>query len=646
MIPPMINDTARDQRSAARWARFTWWIAASIQAPVVASLALAWCATSASATLTCPPDEYTDDPFVGWCPGDCNGNRIVAVNELIGLIGMALKQTPTSACAAGDRNADGKVMINEIVSGVAAALEGCPAGVDMLLRNGNVFTADAERPSAEAVAICGERITAVGSNEALRGLADAHTAIIDAGGRTIIPGFNDAHKHITVTSDLAFLGQNDPSLDAAIASVGQQAQRTAPGGRIGALIGPTVLDDPRTSRFALDAVAPDHHAFLEAFTGHGLVFNTRVMTLLGIAEDEPDPPGGFFIRQPDSQIVSGIAHEYAQLLINRQLAAMVSDEAAAGVYAFLDRVFARRGITSVQLMTTGQTTVAAARALAHANPLLRWRIIRVPMPTDPTWPLDDLAGVEAFDHPRVTISGLKYFLDGTPIERLAAMRQPYADREDSNGRLNFPLEEIERMLRSALDAGEQPMFHLGGDRAIDTLLTAMEAVASPETWQQVRPRFEHGDLLLPDLRQRAHRLGAVVVQNPIHFTSAAVFDQRFDEQLRPQLQPMRTLLEEQIPLGLGSDSPATAVDDVRLAVEHPANPPEALTREQAVVAHTSGSAYAEFAEQEKGQLRPGMLADVAVLSQDIFTVPLAGLSNTQSVLTIVGGEIVYRDPAL
>lgn len=637
----MIDESAYDRWSTTHPSAYhALWIAARL--PVVVWLCLAWCAQVKAAPLTCSPADYTNNPYVGWCAGDCNGNRMVAVNELVALVGTALGQAPGMACPAGDRNGDGTVRINEIVSGVTAALGGCAPGVDTLLRNGTVFSGDPELPSAEAVAICGERIAAVGSNDTLRGLADAHTAIIDAGGRTIVPGFNDAHKHITVTSDLAFLGKNDPSLDEAIMAVAQQAQRTAAGARIGALIGPTVLDDPRTSRAALDAVAPDHHAFLEAFTGHGLVFNTKVMMLLGIAEDEPDPPGGFFVRQPDSQILSGIAHEYAQLLMNRQLAAMVSDETAAGVYAFLDRVFARRGITSVQLMTTGQTTVAAARALARANPSLRWRLIRVPMPNEPAWPLDDLSGAEAVTHPRVTISGLKYFLDGTPIERLAAMRAPYADREGWSGRMNFPADEIERIVRTALDAGEQPMFHVGGDQTIETLLTAMEAVATPETWRAVRPRFEHGDLLLSDLRARAHNLGVVVVQNPIHFTSANDFDNRFDEERRQQITPLRTLLDEEIPLGLGSDAGVTPLDDVRFAVAQPANAAEAITREEAIVAHTAGSAYAELAEVDKGRLRPGMLADVAVLSQDILTIPLAALSNTESVLTIVGGQIVYR----
>jgi predicted amidohydrolase YtcJ len=610
---------------------------------VVTTCCLCGFVTRASAGTACSPEQYTNDPYMGWCPADCNGNRAVAVNELVGLVGIALGQRPPSECRAGDRDGDGTVKVNEIVSGVTAGLGGCPPGVDLVLRNAEVFTADPERPAAEALAICGDRIAAVGANDALRGLADSHTMIIDSGGRTIIPGFNDAHKHVTVTRDLPLVGGNeDPSLDAVIAAVEQQAQRAAPGARIGTIIGPVVLDDPLISRFALDAVAPNHHVFLEAFTAHGLVFNTQVMTLLGLAEDEPDPPGGFFVREPDSQVLRGIAHEYAQLLMNRQLAAMVTDAAAAAIYASLDRLFARRGITSVQLMTTGQTTIATARALVQANPSLRWRLIRVPMPTDPTWPLDDLSGVEAFQHPRVTISGLKYFLDGTPIERLAAMREPYADREGWSGRMNFSAEDIEGFLRSALDAGEQPMFHLGGDQAIETLLTAMEAVATPETWRQVRPRFEHGDLLLPDLRERAQRLGAVVVQNPLHFTSGTVFEGRFRPERRGELSPMRSLLQEQFPVALGSDSPITALENVRYAVEHSTNPAEALTREQAIVAHTSGSAYAELAELEKGQLRPGMLADLAVLSQDILTIPLAALSNTESVLTVVGGQIVYR----
>ena len=600
----------------------------------------------AAPSPTCALAGDPDDPFAGWCRGDCNGDRKVGVNELVTLVGIALQRVAVATCEVGDRDHDGKIRVAEIVAGVASGLGGCPMGADLVLRNGKVFTGDPEHPAAESVAICGEHLAAVGTDEAVRGLIDVHTEIIDAGGRVVIPGFNDAHKHITVTSDLAFLGGEDPSLDDALDAVEQAARRAPIGSRIGAIIGPSVLDDPRTSRFALDSIAPDHQVFLEAFTGHGLVFNSKVMALLGIAEDAPDPPGGFYVRDPETHLLSGIAHEYAQLQINRQLAAMVSDASAAVVYGVLDRVFAQRGITSVQVMTTGQTTLAAARALAIANPKLRWRLIRVPMPSDPTWPLDDVAGIDAFAHPRVTISGVKYFLDGTPVERLAAMRLPYADRTDWRGRMNFSQEEIEQILRAALDAGEQPMFHLGGDRAIDTLETAMEIVGDAATWQQVRPRFEHGDLLLPDLRGRARTLGAVVVQNPLHFTNATLFDGRFDAERREQLSPLRTLLDEQIPLGLGSDSPATACDDVRFAAEHAVHPSEALTREQAVIAHTYGSAYAENAESEKGRLRAGMLADIAVLSQDIFSIPLPALSNTQSVLTIVGGEVVFRAASL
>ncbi|MGH7789645.1 MAG: amidohydrolase [Candidatus Binatia bacterium] len=585
-------------------------------------------------------------PFAGWCRGDCDGDRTVAVNELIDLVAIGLEQRPASTCPGGDGNGDGTVSVAEILGGVGAALHGCPRGADMLLCNGKVFTANPDQPSADAVAIQAGVITAVGSADVLRGLADAHTEILDLGGRTVIPGFNDAHVHVLPFFPFpTFFVGLDPSLDEATAALAPLAAAAPEGGTIGGSIGATVLDDPTATRFLLDGIAPQNPVVMQGFTGHGMLFNTALMDRLGVAADQPDPPGGFFVRDPDTGIISGVAHEYAQFIMERQYIAQQSEAAAIAVYRIMDQVFASQGITSVQLMA-GQPTLQLARLLAAADPKLRWRIIRMPMPTDADWPLDDVDGHEAFSHPHVMISGLKYFLDGTPIERLAALRIPYADRPESSGHLNFSAADIEQMLRSAIDADQQPMFHAVGDRAIETLLTAMEAVAPPATWQRLRPRVEHGDVLPPDLFERARAVGLVVVQNPIHFTLTDEFGLRFDAERLAQNQPMQTLLREGIPLALGSDSPATPLDDIQLAIAHPANPAEGLTREQALLAHTSGAAYAEHAEQYKGRLAPCMLADITVLSLDILTVPLAEVPNAKPLLTMVGGEIVYRDPTL
>lgn len=613
---------------------------------LIAATALLCLATTRTVTAQCALDTSQSGPYAGWCDGDCDGNRAVSINELVAIVAIALGRAPVATCGVADRSVNGAVEINEVLGGVLSAIDSCPAGADTVLRNGKLFTADAASPDAEALAICGERLAAVGSNDALRGVVDEHTTVIDLGGRTVVPGFNDAHVHAALLP-FSFVGTPDidPPLDVILSRVAARVAATPAGEGIIGGIGPTVLDDPLATRARLDEVAPEHPLGLSAYTGHGLLFNTALMELAGIAENEPDPEGGFFTRDPQSGVLTGIAHEYAGAPFERRIGAMQPDAASAGVYTLLDIVFAVQGVTSVQLMNSAQSTVDAQRVLAQANPRLRWRVIRFPVPEDAEWPLDAVDAT-APAHPRIRVSGIKWILDGTPIERLAALRAPYADKPETSGQLNFTAERVESMLESALAADEQAMFHATGDRAIESLLTAMEAVADDATWQQARVRIEHGDLLMSDLVERAQRLGVTIVQNPIHFTDPALFAQRLDAERFAQGASLRTILDAGIPLALGSDGPASPFTDIQLAVQNPVNPAGAITREEAVIAHTRGAAYAEFAENEKGTLRPGLLADIAVLSQDIFTVPIEQVSGTQSVMTIVGGEIVYRAPEL
>jgi hypothetical protein len=361
---------------------------------IIGMVALTTTAARAQCTLGASPPA----PFAGWCRGDCDGNRSVAVSELVGLVGVALGSAPVATCGAGDLDGSGAVTVNELLAGVVSALDGCPVGADVVLRNGKVFTSDPDDPWAEAVAICGERIAAVGANDALRGAVDEHTSVIDLAGRTATAGFNDAHTHASLLPFGFFNLGLDPTLDDVLAEVQRRLAGRPAGATIGVLIGPAVLDDPRTTRFLLDTVAPENPVYLSAFTGHGLVFNTALMQQVGIAENEPDPPGGFYTRDPVSGVISGIAHEYAGAPFDRRIAAMQSDAANSGVYFLLDRVFAAQGITSVQLMGTAEPTLDAARHLAQIDPLLRWRIIRVPVPSDPTFPLDD-ADSASFPHP-------------------------------------------------------------------------------------------------------------------------------------------------------------------------------------------------------------------------------------------------------
>jgi predicted amidohydrolase YtcJ len=201
----------------------------------------------------------------------------------------------------------------------------------------------------------------------------------------------------------------------------------------------------------------------------------------------------------------------------------------------------------------------------------------------------------------------------------------------------FSESELTAILRETRHDNDPLMLHVSGYPAASTMLKVLQSNGGSAVWSTRRVRFEHGDGLYPDLIPSAKALGIVVVQNPTHLAAGSVLPGL----VLTKAQPLRSLLDAGIPVALGSDGPMNPYLNIMLASIHPDRPAEAITREQAVIAYTRGSAYAEFAEKEKGSLEPGMLADLAVLSQDIFTTPLPGLPKTESVLTLVGGKVVY-----
>jgi predicted amidohydrolase YtcJ len=231
----------------------------------------------------------------------------------------------------------------------------------------------------------------------------------------------------------------------------------------------------------------------------------------------------------------------------------------------------------------------------------------------------------------------KYIADGTPIERDAALREPYYDRPDQRGRMNFTDDQIQRAVEVAARGNQQLLIHAAGDVPIAKLFAAMNAI--PADWPAKRVRIEHGDFIsqfIPD----AKRFGVIVVQNPAHFMIRELDAARYGPERMRTLTQFRSLIADGIPIAIGSDGPINPWLNIMFATIHQVNPAEAITREQAVIAYTRGSAYAEFAEREKGTIAPGMLADLAVLSQDIFTVPLPELPKTTADITIVGGKPV------
>jgi predicted amidohydrolase YtcJ len=266
----------------------------------------------------------------------------------------------------------------------------------------------------------------------------------------------------------------------------------------------------------------------------------------------------------------------------------------------------------------------------------------MPMTTADGRDLSERTALEKARGPLTEISGTKWILDGTPLERLAALREPYSDSPGWHGRVDFPPDTIRAMLREAVESGQQPLLHIVGDSTMALALHLMMEVAPDSVWQRLRPRVEHGEGLMPDLVPLARRLNVTVVQNPTHFALGPAYAARYGAERGGKMQLFRSLTAAGVRIAIGSDGPQDPFLNLMLATMHPDNPAEAVTLEQAVTAYTLGSAYAEGRESEKGSLTVGKLADLAVLSQDIFAIPAGKLPGTTSVLTLVGGRVVHE----
>ena len=525
---------------------------------------------------------------------------------------------------------------------------------DLILLNGQIFTSNAAQPYVQALAISGERILATGDSAKIKTLAGPHTRLIDLAGRTVIPGINDAHDHIDLDPPHAVhldLKTIDPTWNQLKDAIAAAAAKTPKGTFLLADIGPIIFHDLSVARIALDQVAPENPVILTTLTGHAAILNSVALAQVGIHDDnQPDPMGGRYERSADGKL-TGVLREYAVLQLSRKLALMPSDAEAIAQLRDLFAQCVKFGITSLQDMSDALPPDRAVKLFEATPTPIRIRIMRMPGTT--LAGRDTLEGRSVPRHPSplITVSGTKWMLDGVPLENTFTPRDVPSVRAgetlDYGARhlpLTFSEKEMDAMLRESLADGDQMMFHVSGYPSAAAMLNAMQATGGKKVWDGKRVRFEHGDGLFPDLIPRAKEFGIVVVQNPTHFDAGLLFGP--SPVTYKEVQPFRSLLAAGIPLALGSDGPLNPYLNIMLAATDPGRPTEAITREQAVTAYTLTSAYAEFAEKEKGSLEAGKLADLAVLSQNIFQVPTPDLPKTESVLTLVGGKIVFDSGAL
>jgi predicted amidohydrolase YtcJ len=491
---------------------------------------------------------------------------------------------------------------------------------DLVLAGGRVFTADTSRPWADAVAIRGDRIVSVGPDAEVRKLAGPATRIIELHGNVVVPGINDAHLHMPwgLQPDNIEIAEG-ATVEQVLESVAAAARVQPEGTVLRGDVPPIHLDDPRLSRAALDALTTRHPVLLSNLAGHAVLHNSAALRWRGVADDVRDTQAAWYGRDAEGRL-NGWVYEHALWASDRRMNASLPDEPNAARMRRFAAEAVRYGITSVQSMP-GIERDRAMRLTKQVDVPLRWR-----------WMDLQVNGVvDAPSHP------VKYILDGTPMEHGAAMRSDYADAPGHRGRLDYTDAELARIIAAAAKTRQPTLLHISGDLGIEKVFALMRATNAD--WPALRLRIEHGDFI-GGFADEAKALGVVLVQNPSHFMVPEVMQRRFGAV--PNYQVFRSFIERGIPVAIGSDGPVNPWLNVLFATMHPRNPAEAVTREQAVIAYTRGSAYAEFMEKEKGSIAPGMLADLAVLSQDVFTVAPGELPKTESVLTLIGGKVAWE----
>ncbi|MBB3167903.1 amidohydrolase [Simiduia aestuariiviva] len=508
---------------------------------------------------------------------------------------------------------------------------------DLIITNGSLFVSGEVHPTHDSIAIHNGIIVGVFENKDIQQYTSAMTRIIDVESKLVIPGIIDAHHHSIMSPGnikrLSFDTLN-PTKHQVATAIKDAVAKTAKGTWLYVSIGGRVIDDASINAAFLDALAPQHPVWLATYYGHGDVMNSLAMNGLNIGALPEANDGGFY-EQDTKGALTGRLYEYAHWVPKATMVNQLSDE------VIID-----------QLKTQAERAIKFGITSWHDMPMLKFdrylqlleqaklpvRVTAIPMPHISVAKNTYLPSAKTIN-PKIIVQGEKWILDGTPIERGAALSVDYLDQPNWRGRINFSADYIGKLLDGVIERNSQPLFHISGDRTLATLLTEMEK--RDVNWPDYRVRIEHGDGFNAALLQRAKKQGIIVVQNPSHFMNKAIGTQRL-----PKNHPFmyfKTLIDHNIALAIGSDGPMNPYLNMMFARIHAARPEEGIDVASALQLYTSGSAYAGKQEAQLGQIKTGMQADLAVLSQNILEVPLEELPNTTSVLTIVNGEIAYVD---
>jgi predicted amidohydrolase YtcJ len=541
---------------------------------------------------------------------------------------------------------------------------------DLVFTGGHVHTVDPARPRADAVAVRGERIVAVGSAADVADLIVPRTRVVDLAGRLLLPGFQDAHVHPIFAGvdrlqcDVRAARGRDAVLAAIRAFVAAHPDDAWIIGS-GWSMGDFPNGTPR--REDLDAIVSDRPAFFPNRDGHSTWVNTKALELAGVDRDTPDPDDGRIERDPDGT-PTGSLHEGAADLVERLMPELTADVMAEGLRLAQAHLHAL-GITAWQDAIVRPVDQAVYRAAAEAG----WLTARVELAMWWDRERGDEQVEELIERSRAGSVGrmrsnsVKLMQDGVLETFTGAMIEPYLDADGSptaNRGISFIDPERLPGWVTRLDAaGLQPHFHAIGDRAVRECLDAVEAARSANGPSDTRPHIAHIQVIHPDDVARFAALDVVANAQPywaMHETQMDTLTIPFLGPERSTWQyPFRSLLDAGARLAMGSDwsvSTPNPLLEIEIAVTRvsddsrdarpPFLPEQRLTLAQAIAAFTAGSAYVNHLDRETGTIEAGKLADLTVIDRDLFASSAGPIGEGRVIATFVGGAAVFEEAAL
>ena len=545
---------------------------------------------------------------------------------------------------------------------------------DLILHNGNVITVDPGFSRAQAVAISGDTLTAVGDNEKVLQLKGDGTRVIDLDGATVLPGINDAHIHLAwwgLARDQVDL--RDKNIEQIQASLRERVAQAQPGEAIQGMGWSEGSLGRLPTREDLDSIAPDNPVVFKEM-GHALWINSAMLELTGITDESEAPVGAKFERDPATGALTGVFHEARELILPHIPALSDQEKKLAIVDAI--EALNRQGVTSLTEPGADLATVTLYEQLAEAGRLSARVSVHLKAgrsllaAQQAVADREDKAKNRGYTRNLLTLRGIKLYMDGAPPGRTALMFDDYTCCPGERGLLLFHGETEQQQIQEIYDTiawihrqGYQMGIHADGDRsahiAIAGLIRAMTDDQPPaaNSPNHLRHYLIHGDLVTDeDTALMAEWQIGLATQPLITFHAGDLLLDLWGQQRGERHMATGLFIRAGVPTSISSDAPIVEPDwkqNIEYAVlrENKHSPGKVngldyrTSVKEAIIAHTIAPAYQDFQEEIKGSIEVGKLADLVVIDDDILKVDPQAISDIDTLMTILGGGIVYEDPA-